>query len=48
MPWHAGSNTAKHLEFGRVDDIFDFEGDDAVYEQRLDRLFAEDEQLGLL
>ena len=48
MPWHAGSNTAKHLVFGRADaadDIFDSEGDDAVYEQLLDRLFAEDESV---
>ena len=33
MPWHAGSNAAKHLEFGHADehaeDVFDFEGDDA-------------------
>jgi regulation of enolase protein 1 (concanavalin A-like superfamily) len=45
MPWHASSNTAKHLEFGRVDDIFDFEGDDSAYEQLLDWLVAEDESV---
>ena len=49
MPWHAGSNTAKHLVLRRrADDISDFEGDDAVDEQLLDRLFAEDELLELL
>ncbi len=42
MPWHGGSITAKHLVFGRADEFFDFEGDDAVNEQLLDRLFAED------
>ena len=46
MPWrYAGSDTTKHLVFGRADehadDIFDLEGDDAVYEQLLDRLFAD-------
>lgn len=33
MPWHAGGNAAKHLEFGHAhqhaEDVFDFEGDDA-------------------
>jgi xyloglucan-specific exo-beta-1,4-glucanase len=45
MPWHAGSNNPKQLEFGRVDNIFDFEGDGAAYEELLDRLFAEDESV---
>jgi hypothetical protein len=41
-PWHAGSDVAKHIVFGRVyehvDDIFDSEGADAIDEQRLERL----------
>jgi regulation of enolase protein 1 (concanavalin A-like superfamily) len=47
MPWHVDGNTAKHLMFGQADEINDSESDDAVYEQLLDRLFAEDELAAL-
>lgn len=45
MPWHSGSNSAKQLGFDRADDIFVIEGDDSLYEQLADRLFAEEELL---
>jgi hypothetical protein len=49
MPWHTGYNTAKYLVLGRADehadDLFDVEGDDAVEEQRLDRLCIASAQL---
>ena len=52
MSWHADSNTARPFVFGRADehtdDIFDFKGNDPVYEQILDRLFAEYELFDLL
>jgi hypothetical protein len=46
-PWHFGSSAAKHLVFGHADDIFDFERDDAVDEQRLDRMCSASVQLRL-
>lgn len=44
-PLHIGSNSAKHFEFDCADITSDFEGDDSVYEQLADRLFAEEELL---
>jgi hypothetical protein len=46
-PWHCGSNAAKRLVFGHAGDIFDFERDDAVGEQRLDRMCSASAQLRL-